>query len=617
MAKNEYVVGQNQSAPRRAHMGGPGQGHMGGTGEKARDFKKTWSQLIAYAKPQLPAMAAALVCAAIGSILSLIGPNQLSKITNLITAGFMKGIDIAAVTKICVTLVVIYALSMLLSFSQGYIMATVTQIITKRMRTDVSHKINRLPISYYNKTSTGDVLSRVTNDVDTIGQTMNQSIGSLVSAITLFLGSLVMMLLTNVLLTVAAVAATAVGFVLMTVIMSKSQKYFLVQQRNLGAMNGHVEEIYAGHDVVKAYNAQRKAKKTFDEINGALRDSAFRSQFLSGLMMPIMTFIGNFGYVAVCVVGAVLAVKGTITFGVIVAFMLYIRLFTQPLSQLAQAATSMQSTAAAGERVFEFLGEQEMADESGKKMQLAGAKGEVEFRHVHFGYEDSDQTVIHDFSAKAKPGQKIAIVGPTGAGKTTMVNLLMRFHEIKEGEILIDGVPISQLTRENVHELFCMVLQDTWLFEGTIRENIVYCKNGVTDAEVERACRAVGIHHFIKTLPKGYDTVLTDETSLSAGQRQQITIARAMIQDAPMLILDEATSSVDTRTELQIQKAMDQLMEGRTSFVIAHRLSTIKNADIILVMKDGDIIESGTHEELLVKGGFYAELYNSQFEKAS
>ncbi len=617
MGKNEYVVGQNQSAPRRAHMGGPGQGHMGGTGEKARDFKKTWSQLIAYAKPQLPAMVAALVCAAIGSILSLIGPNQLSKITNLITAGFMKGIDIAAVTKIGVTLVVIYALSTLLSFSQGFIMATVTQIITKRMRADVSHKINRLPISYYNKTSTGDVLSRVTNDVDTIGQTMNQSIGSLVSAITLFLGSLVMMLLTNVILTIAAIAATAVGFVLMTVIMSKSQKYFLVQQRNLGAMNGHVEEIYAGHDVVKAYNAQREAKKTFDEINGALRDSAFRSQFLSGLMMPIMTFIGNFGYVAVCVVGAVLAVRGTITFGVIVAFMLYIRLFTQPLSQLAQAATSMQSTAAAGERVFEFLGEEEMADESSKKTHLAGAKGEVEFRHVHFGYEDSDRTVINDFSAKAKPGQKIAIVGPTGAGKTTMVNLLMRFHEIKSGEILIDDVPISQLTRENVHELFCMVLQDTWLFEGTIRENIVYCKKGVTDGEVERACRAVGIHHFIKTLPKGYDTVLTDETSLSAGQRQQITIARAMIQDAPMLILDEATSSVDTRTELQIQKAMDQLMEGRTSFVIAHRLSTIKNADIILVMKNGDIIESGTHEELLARGGFYAELYNSQFEKAS
>jgi ATP-binding cassette, subfamily B, multidrug efflux pump len=615
MAKNEYVVGQNQSAPQRTHMGGPGQRNMG-SGEKARDFKKTWGQLIAYSKPQLPAVAAALLCAAIGSVLSLVGPNKLSEITNLITAGFMKGIDIAAVTKIGITLVVIYAFSALLSFFQGFIMATVTQIITKRMRTDVSHKINRLPISYYNKTSTGDVLSRVTNDVDTIGQTMNQSIGMLVSSVTLFLGSLVMMLLTNVIMAVAAVAATAVGFVLMMVIMSKSQKYFLVQQENLGAMNGHVEEIYAGHNVVKVYNGQKEAKKTFDEVNGKLSDSAFKSQFLSGLMMPIMTFIGNFGYVAICVVGAVLAIRGSISFGVIVAFMLYVRLFTQPLSQLAQAATSMQSTAAAGERVFEFLNEEEMEDESRKSRHLAAAKGEVEFRNVRFGYEDSN-TVIHNFSAKAKPGQKIAIVGPTGAGKTTVVNLLMRFHEIKGGEILIDGTPIRELTRENVHDLFCMVLQDTWLFEGTIRENIVYCKKNVTDAEVERACKAVGIHHFIKTLPQGYDTVLNDESNLSSGQRQQVTIARAMIQNAPMLILDEATSSVDTRTELQIQKAMDRLMEGRTSFVIAHRLSTIKNADIILVMKDGDIIESGTHQELLARNGFYAELYNSQFEKAS
>lgn len=615
MGKNEYTVGQNKHM-RQPNRMGPGPG-MAGTGEKAKDFKKTWGQLILYSKPQIPAVIVALVCAAIGSVLSLVGPNQISKITNLITNGFMKGIDISTVVRVCVALVIIYALSALLSFAQGFIMATVTQRITKRMRSDVSHKINRLPISYFTKHSTGDVLSRVTNDVDTIGQTMNQSIGTLVSAVTLFIGSLIMMLITNVLMAIAAVIATAVGFALMMTIMSRSQKYFLIQQQNLGAMNGHVEEIYAGHDVVKAYNAQEKTKKTFDEINGKLCDSAFKSQFLSGLMMPIMTFIGNFGYVAVCVMGAMLAIKGSITFGVIVAFMLYIRLFTQPLSQIAQAATSMQSTAAASERVFELLGENELSDESDKIKKLNTAKGEVEFRNVRFGYEGSGVTVIHNFSAKAKPGQKVAIVGPTGAGKTTMVNLLMRFHEIQSGKILIDGTPISELTRENVHDLFCMVLQDTWLFEGTIRENIVYCKKNVTDAEAERACRAAGIHHFIKTLPHGYNTVLHDASNLSAGQRQQITIARAMIQNAPMLILDEATSSVDTRTELQIQKAMDQLMEGRTSFVIAHRLSTIKNADIILVMKDGDIIESGSHEELLAKGGFYAELYNSQFEKVS
>ncbi|MEA4964623.1 MAG: ABC transporter ATP-binding protein [Oscillospiraceae bacterium] len=596
---------------------GPGPGGMGRSGEKAKEFKKTWGKLIAYCKPQLPAVIVALICAAIGAALSLVGPNKISDITNLITNGFMTGIDIDGVVKICVTLVVIYALSATLSFSQGFIMATVTQRITKRLRSDVSQKINRLPIRYFNRTSTGDVLSRVTNDVDTIGQTMNQSIGTLVSAVTLLLGSLIMMLLTNVLMAVAAMGATVIGFTLMMVIMSKSQRYFSVQQENLGKMNGHVEEIYAGHNVVKVYNAQQAAKKGFDEINGKLCDSAFRSQFLSGLMMPIMMFIGNFGYVAVCVVGAVLAMNGSISFGVIVAFMLYVRLFTQPLSQLAQAATSMQSTAAAAERVFEFLGEEEMADESQKSAPLTDVKGEVEFRHVRFGYEDSDVTVIHDFSAKATPGQKIAIVGPTGAGKTTMVNLLMRFHEIQSGEILIDGTPISELTRENVHDLFCMVLQDSWLFEGTIRENIVYCKKNVTDAELENACQAAGIHHFIKTLPHGYDTVLNDESSLSAGQRQQITIARAMIQNAPMLILDEATSSVDTRTELQIQKAMDHLMESRTSFVIAHRLSTIKNADIILVMRDGDIIESGSHDELLAKSGYYAELYNSQFEQAS
>jgi len=617
MSKNEYNIGdtKTETQPQRGGMGGrPG---MASTGEKAKDFKGTLIKLIGYCKPQLPAIIAALICAVAAAILVVLGPNKLSAVTDLITKGMMTGIDLSAVGKICVTLAVIYGFSLLLAYSQGFIMATVTQKVTRTLRADVSSKINRLPVSYYNRTSYGDILSRVTNDVDTIGQTMNQSLGMLVTAATQFIGSLIMMLATDVIMTLAAIAATLIGFVLMMVIMKKSQKYFYRQQKHLGAMNGHVEEIYAGHNVVKLYNGEKEAKRKFDEINGKLCDSAFMSQFLSGLMMPLMTFIGNFGYVAVCVTGAILAINGTISFGVIVAFMIYIRLFTQPLSQLAQAMTSLQSTAAASERVFEFLEEEEMADESNKTKQLTNIRGEVEFKNVRFGYEDSDVTVINDFSAVAKPGQKVAIVGPTGAGKTTMVNLLMRFNEIQSGGIFIDGTLISEITRENVHDLFCMVLQDTWLFEGTIRENVVYCKEGVSDAEVVKACKAVGIHHFIKTLPHGYDTVLSDESSLSAGQKQQLTIARAMIKNAPMLILDEATSSVDTRTEVLIQRAMDKLMEGRTSFVIAHRLSTIKNADIILVMNDGDIVESGSHQELLEKGGFYAELYNSQFEKVS
>jgi ATP-binding cassette, subfamily B, multidrug efflux pump len=623
MSKNEYKIGENGNIPQNGSggprgFGGPGgPGGMRATGENAKDFKQTWKKLIDYCKPYLAVIITALFCSVVGTIFTLVGPNKLSEITDLITKGLKTGIDLNAVVKIGVTLVVLYGMGALLSFAQGYIMATVTQKVTKSLRSDISHKINRLPFWYYNKTTHGDVLSRVTNDVDTIGQTMNQSIGTLISAATLFLGSLIMMLFTNVIMTIAAVVSTLIGFALMMIIMSKSQKYFTSQQRYLGAMNGHVEEIYSGHNVVKAYNGEKSSKKDFDDINEKLCDSAFKSQLLSGLMMPIMSFIGNFGYVAVCISGAILAINGSITFGVIVAFMLYIRLFTQPLSQLAQAATSLQFTAAASERVFGFLDEEEMPDESHKTTHLSSARGEVEFHNVSFGYEDSDETVIHNFSAKANSGQKIAIVGPTGAGKTTIVNLLMRFHEIKDGEILIDGVPISKLTRENVHDLFCMVLQNTWLFEGTIRENIVYCKEDVNDAEVVRVCKSVGIHHFIKTLPHGYDTILSNESSLSAGQKQQITIARAMIENAPMLILDEATSSVDTRTEVLIQRAMDKLMEGRTSFVIAHRLSTIKNADIILVMKDGDIIESGNHQELLAKGGFYAELYNSQFEKAS
>lgn len=524
--------------------------------------------------------------------------------------------DMDTITAIGMTLVCFYVAGYFLSVIQSWSMASVTQKVSKRLRTDISRKINRLPMWYYNRTSAGDVLSRVTNDVDTIGQSLNQSIGNLVHSIILFLGSLIMMLTTNGIMTLTAVLSTLIGFVFMFMIMGRSQKYFVRQQRQLGAINGYIEEIYTGQTVVKAYNGEEAVKKTFDEMNNKMRDAGFKAQCLSGMMQPLMGFIGNFGYVAVCVVGGALALNGKIEFGTIVAFMMYVRYFTQPLSQIAQAMQSLQSAAAAGERVFEFLEAEEMEDESKKTKSIDKAKGYVDFSHVKFGYEDSDRTIIHDFSASAKPGQKIAIVGPTGAGKTTMVNLLMRFHEIQSGEIRIDGIPTKELTRENVHSQFCMVLQDTWLFEGTIRENLIYCAEGATDEKMREACKAVGLHHFIRTLPKGYDTVLNDQVNLSQGQKQQLTIARAMIADRPMLILDEATSSVDTRTERKIQEAMDKLMENRTSFVIAHRLSTIKNSDLILVLKDGDIIESGTHDDLLAKGGFYAELYNSQFDEA-
>lgn len=584
---------------------------------KSKNFAKSLKQILHYCRPFWVPVGIALLCAMGGTILTLLGPDRLSDMTDLIGEGILGDLDMEAIMSIGFTLIAFYAASFLLSLCQGWIMAYVTQKLSKNLRTDISGKINRLPMWFYNRTSTGDILSRVTNDVDTIAQSMNQSIGTMVSAATLLIGSLIMMLTTNVILTVTAVLASLIGFVLMFVIMGHSQGYFTRQQKHLGELNGHIEEIYAGHTVVKAYNGEKAAKDTFVKMNENLRDSGFRAQALSGLMMPIMTFIGNFGYVAVCVAGAMLVMNGRISFGVIVAFMMYVRYFTQPMSQLAQAAQAMQSAAAAGERIFEFLGAEEIPDESGKTKKLGKAQGYVEFRHVRFGYEDSDHVIIKDFSAEAKPGQKIAIVGPTGAGKTTIVNLLMRFHEIQAGEIRIDGVPTGELTRENVHDQFCMVLQDTWLFEGTVRENLVYCMQNVSDETMQNACRAVGLDHFIRTLPHGYDTILNDQVNLSQGQKQQLTIARAMIADKPMLILDEATSSVDTRTELVIQNAMDELMKNRTSFVIAHRLSTIKNADLILVLKDGDIIESGTHEELLAKGGFYAELYNSQFEKAS
>ncbi len=602
----------------------PNGGPMGG-GEKAKDFQGTWGKLIRYCKSYLPVIITALVIAALGTVLQIIGPDQLKNMTNEIAKGLpslingvpVSGvIDFSAVFNIGMLLVCFYGLSGIFSFAESFIMATVTAKLSKNMRTDIARKINRLPLKYFDKTSYGDVISRVTNDVDAIGQTLNQSLDNLVRAVTMFVGSLVMMFYNSWILALVAIGSTLIGFVLMALIMSKSQKYFTVQQQGLGDINGHIEEVYSGHNVVKAYNGGSKAKKTFEEINTSLYDSGWKSQFMSGMMMPIMGFIGNFGYVAVCVVGAALAMKGTISFGVIVAFMIYIRLFTQPLSQLAQSMQQLQRTAAASERVFEFFAEEELAGESQQLKKLENVKGHVEFQNVHFGYE-KDKTIINNFSAQIKAGQKVAIVGPTGAGKTTMVNLLMRFYEIDSGEIRIDGIPISHVSRENVHDQFCMVLQDTWLFEGTIKENIIYNKQGVTDEEVIAACKSVGIHHFIRTLPQGYDTILNDKANLSAGQKQLVTIARAIIQNLPLLILDEATSSVDTRTERLVQDAMNKLTQGRTSFVIAHRLSTIKDADLILVMKDGDIIESGDHEELLGKGGFYAELYNSQFEQAS
>jgi len=612
-------------APGRGPMGGPGGRHGMGGGEKAKDFKGTWIKLVRYCKRYVPAISTALVIAMVSTALQIIGPDKIKDMANEIAKGLpalVQGvpvsgaIDFGAVTGISIILVIYYVSSSVLGFIENFIMATITAKISKNMRTGISDKINKMPLKYFDKTSFGDVISRVTNDVDTIGQTLNQSLDNLVRAAATFLGALIMMFYNSWILALTAVGSTAIGFFFMSIIMTKSQKHFTAQQKGLGDINGHIEEIYSGHNVVKAYNGGKNAKKTFEEINGTLFESGWKSQFMSGLMMPLMHFIGNFGYVAVCVVGAALAMSGAISFGVIVAFMIYIRFFTQPLSQMAQSMQALQRTAAAGERIFEFFDEEELADESQKAGGLQNIKGDVEFKNVHFGY-DKDKIIINDFSAKVASGQKVAIVGPTGAGKTTMVNLLMRFYELDGGEITLDGIPISQVTRENVHEQFCMVLQDTWLFEGTIKENIIYSKQGVTDDEVVSACKAVGLHHFIHTLPNGYETVLNDTANLSVGQKQLVTIARAMIQNAPLLILDEATSSVDTRTERIVQAAMDKLTHGRTSFVIAHRLSTIKNADMILVMKDGDIVESGSHNTLIQKGGFYAELYNSQFEQAS
>lgn len=589
--------------------------HSSGSPEKANNFSLAIKKLFGFNKPFLIPIIIALVLSAGASILSIIGPDKLKDITNIIIDGLMTGIDMEEIKSIAIILIIFYSLSFIFNYVQSYIMAVVTVKSTKIMRTKISNKINNTPLSYFDKTTVGDTLSRVTNDVDTIGQTMNQSVGTLVSCITMFLGSIVMMFKTNWIMAITAILSSMIGFMLMMFILGKSQKYFAAVQKGLGDINGVVEETFTGHNIVKVYNAKDEVNKKFDAYNDKLYEDGKRSQFYSGLMMPLMNFIGNFGYVAVCIVGAMLALKGHISFGVIVAFMIYIRLFTQPLSQMGQSVTQLQSTAAASERVFEFIEGEVMSSEEDKTDYISNenAVGNIEFKHVKFGY-DKKKTVIKDFSAIAKKGDKIAIVGPTGAGKTTLVNLLMRFYEIEEGSILIDGIESSKLTRDNIHELFVMVLQDTWLFEGTIKENIRYNKENITDEQIIDACKTVGLHHFIKTLPNGYDTVLSDVDSLSAGQKQLLTIARGMIENGPFLILDEATSSVDTRTEELVQKAMDKLTKGRTSFIIAHRLSTIKNADLILVLNEGNIVEQGNHEELLKLNGFYADLYNSQFQ---
>ena len=596
-----------------------------GAAEKPQDFGGVMKKLMHFCRHYIPAIIVALVLGAIGTVCQIVGPDKLKDMTNEIAKGLpalvngkpvLGAIDMDAVTHIAWLLVALYVGYAVLCYVQSWMMANVTQRTAQELREAISVKINKLPLKYFDKVSYGDVLSRITNDVDAIGQTLGQSVGSLITSVTLFVGALIMMFYNNVIMTVCAIASSLVGLLIMGAIMKVSQKYFSRQQIALGDVNGHVEEMYAGHTVVKAYCGEADSIRAFEKYNGDLYDSGWKSQFLSGLMMPLMNFVGNFGYVVVCVVGAVLAMDGKIEFGVIVAFMMYIRLFTQPLSQFAQAFQNLQRCAAASERVFSFLEEPEMADESDKQALLGvngkPVRGDVEFSHVKFGYDPS-KTIINDFSASVKSGQKVAIVGPTGAGKTTMVNLLMRFYEISGGSIAIDGVDTKSVPRWNVHDQFSMVLQDTWVFHGTVRENIAYSKPGVTDRQIEDACKAVGLHHYIMSLPNGYDTVLDDKATLSQGQKQLLTIARAMVEDAPILILDEATSSVDTRTEELIQKAMDALTVDRTSFVIAHRLSTIRDADMILVMNHGDIVESGTHEELLAKGGFYADIYNSQF----
>mgnify|MGYP002527199557 CR=1 FL=1 len=608
-----------------------GMGRGRGAVEKPKDFGGVMKKLVKFCSRYIPVMILALVLGAAGTVCQIIGPDKLKDMTNEITKGLpamvhgkpvMNSIDMDAVSRIAWLLVALYVGYALLSYLQSWLMANVTQRTAQQLREAISQKINRLPLKYFDKVSYGDVLSRITNDVDAIGQTLGQSVGSLITSITLFFGALIMMFYNNVTMTLCAIGSALLGLIIMGVIMKVSQKYFTRQQVALGDVNGHVEEMYTGHTVVKAYCGEERSIEQFEKYNNDLYVSGWKSQFLSGLMMPIMNFVGNFGYVVVCVVGAALAMDGKIEFGLIVAFMMYIRLFTQPLSQFAQAFQNLQRCAAASERVFGFLEEPELSDETGKQALLGvGAdgkpqpvRGDVEFSHVRFGY-DADKTIINDFSASVKAGQKVAIVGPTGAGKTTMVKLLMRFYDVDAGAIFVDGRDVRDYARGDLRRAFGMVLQDTWLFKGTIMENIRYGRPEATDAEVIAAAKAARADAFIRTLPGGYQMELNEEaTNVSQGQKQLLTIARAVLANAPILILDEATSSVDTRTEQLIQEAMDHLMRGRTSFVIAHRLSTIRNADCILVMRDGNIVEQGTHSELLARGGFYAALYNSQFE---
>ena len=548
--------------------------------------------------------------------------NEMYKVMENLPISVQKVIgpkmDMDKINSIAILLACLYIISAIFSYIEGLSMIKVANGYAKKLRSSISEKINKLPLKFFDHNLSGDILSRVTNDVDTIAQSLNNSLSTLVSSITLFIGSIIMMFVTNYIMAITAIVSSLIGFILMFIILNKSQRYFTARQRELGKLNGYIEEIYSGLNVVRSCNAKDETINEFDKLNDKLYDCNRKSQFLSGLMQPIMGFIGNFSYVAVCIVGALLVSKSVISFGVIVAFIMYVRLFTNPLSQIAQAMTSMQSTAAASERVFGLLEEVEMDSENDitKKLDKHKVKGNIEFKNVKFGY-DKDKIIINDFTAKVKAGEKIAIVGPTGAGKTTMVNLLMKFYDINDGDILIDGTSIKELKRDNIHSLFTMVLQDTWLFNGTVKENIIYNQKNVSNKKVEEVCKVVGVDHFIKTLPNGYDSIISDNDSVSSGQRQLLTIARGMISDSPFLILDEATSNVDTRTEELVQKAMDKLMENKTSFIIAHRLSTIKNADLILVMKDGNIIEQGNHNELMKKNGFYANLYNSQFEKTN
>ncbi len=583
-------------------------------GEMASVMKK----IIEYMKGSVGIVAVALVLAALGAVLTIIGPDKVGEITDLMADGLMTGIDLKAVARVGIFLGAIYISSSLFTFIQQYIMATVTLKMSYKMRSDLSRKINCVPQKYFNSHSQGDILSRITNDVSTLQQGLTNSLPTIISAAAQFVGCLIMMFVTEWRLALISLFITFLGLFLIVFIMSKSQKFFLDRQESLGKLNGYVEEMYSGHEVVRISRGADNVKEHFGGLNEAVYNANWKSQFLSGMMQPLMNVIGNIAYVAVCVFGSMLALNGTITFGVIISFILYVRLFTSPLGQIAQGMTNMQTASASAQRIFDFIESEELPDESDKSSEMPEVNGNVSFENVHFSYPDTpDKVIIKNFSAEVKAGQKVAIVGPTGAGKTTMVNLLMRFFEINSGSISIDGTPISQLSRETVHNMFSMVLQDTWLFEGTVRENLVYNMEGISDESLERVCKACGLDKFVHTLPEGFDTVLSESVAISAGQKQLLTIARAMLQNAPMLILDEATSSVDTRTELLIQRAMDKLTKGRTSFVIAHRLSTIKNADLILVMRDGDVIESGNHETLMAKGGFYAELYNSQFDQAS